>query len=350
MATTGVKRKEAPPSNALVVTKKAKTGDSVTAGAIIAVDERTSSLQAPIMLLEGHQAEVNVVKFSSDGQSIATAGADKQILLWDVYGDCTNYAVLKGHKNAVLELHWSNDNEFLFTASADKTAAIWDIERGKITKRMQEHTSYVSSICPAKDGNSCVTCSDDGTALVWDVRVKASTLTLAHQYPLTAVCFDEKAEQVFAGGTDNLIHTWDIRKPDAESFRMLGHTDTITCIRLDPFGSYILTNSMDKDLRVWDVRPFAPLQRCVKIFQGAQHNFEQNLLKCNWSSNGLLVGAGSSDRMCYIWDTTSRQVKYKLPGHNGTVNELAFHPREAIIASCGSDGKIFLGEIEKSIL
>ena len=71
MATTGVKRKEAPPSNALVVTKKAKTGDSVTSGAIIAVDERTSSLQAPIMLLEGHQAEVNVVKFSPDGQSIA---------------------------------------------------------------------------------------------------------------------------------------------------------------------------------------------------------------------------------------------------------------------------------------
>lgn len=46
----------------------------------------------------------------------------------------------------------------------------------------------------------------------------------------------------------------------------------------------------------------------------------------------------------YFW------FRYKLPGHNGTVNELAFHPREAIIASCGSDGKIFLGEIEKSIL
>lgn len=48
---SGQKRKEAPTSNALIVTKKSRT-DS---GAIIAVDERTSSLQAPIMLLEGHQ-------------------------------------------------------------------------------------------------------------------------------------------------------------------------------------------------------------------------------------------------------------------------------------------------------
>lgn len=52
-------------------------------------------------------------------------------------------------------------------------------------------------------------------------------------------------------------------------------------------------------------------------------------------------------RMVYIWDTTSRDIKYKLPGHNGTVSEVDFHPKEPIIGSGGSDNKIFLGEIEK---
>jgi hypothetical protein len=28
-------------------------------------------------------------------------------------------------------------------------------------------------------------------------------------------------------------------------------------------------------VRVWDVRPFAPKERCVKIFQGNVHNFEK---------------------------------------------------------------------------
>jgi len=107
---------------------------------------------------------------------------------------------------------------------------------------------------------------------------------------------------------------------------------------------------MDKDLRVWDIRPYAPIQRCVKIFTGAQHNFEQNLIKANWSRDGSLVGSGSSDRMVYIWDTATRQIKYKLPGHQGSVNEVSFHPTEPIIVSCGSDAKIYLGEIEKSII
>jgi len=345
MTTQVLKRKEPPTSTAIVVSKKAKTDNE-----IIAIENRTSNLLSPIMLLEGHQAEVNVVKFSPDGKSIASAGVDKQIFLWEVFGECENYDVLKGHKNVILELQWSYDSTCLFTASADKTGAMFDIERSKIVKRMIEHSSYVSSITAAKNGQTCATCSDDGTAKIWDIRVKASSLTLSHLYPQTAICFDEKAENVFTGGIDNLIHSWDIRKPNTEVFRLAGHSDTITCLRLDPYGSYLLSNSMDKDLRVWDIRPYAPVQRCVKLFNGAQHNFEQSLLKCNWSPNGSLVGAGSSDRMAYIWDTTSRQIKYKLPGHHGTVNEVSFHPSEPIIASCGSDGKIFLGEIEKSLI
>jgi len=34
-----------------------------------------------------------------------------------------------------------------------------------------------------------------------------------------------------------------------------------------------------------------------------------------------------------VWDTTSRRILYKLPGHAGSVNELAFHPEEPISKS-----------------
>lgn len=122
--------------------------------------------------------------------------------------------------------------------------------------------------------------------------------------------------------------------------------DTITGIALSADGSYILSNSMDNSLRIWDVRPYAPPERCVKIFSGHQHNFEKNLLRCAWSPDGSKITAGSSDRFVYIWDTTSRRIIYKLPGHNGSVNDAKFHPNEPIVASGASDKQIYLGEID----
>jgi len=56
----------------------------------------------------------------------------------------------------------------------------------------------------------------------------------------------------------------------------------------------------------------------------------QNLLRVAWSSDGGQVSAGSGDRFVYIWDTTSRRILYKLPGHAGSVNEVDFHPFEPI--------------------
>lgn len=35
-------------------------------------------------------------------------------------------------------------------------------------------------------------------------------------------------------------------------------------------------------------------------------------------------------RFVYVWDTTSRRILYKLPGHAGSINEVAFHPDEPI--------------------
>ncbi|CAI0557029.1 unnamed protein product [Linum tenue] len=49
--------------------------------------------------------------------------------------------------------------------------------------------------------------------------------------------------------------------------------------------------------------------------------------------------------MVYIWDTTTRRILYKLPGHTGSVNECVFHPTEPILGSCSSDKQIYLGEI-----
>jgi Prp8 binding protein len=65
-----------------------------------------------------------------------------------------------------------------------------------------------------------------------------------------------------------------------------------------------------------------------------------------WLLNVFQVSAGSADRFVYIWDTTTRRILYKLPGHNGSINDVDFHPKEPIIMSGSSDKLVYIGEIE----
>lgn len=333
---------------AVVVHKKQKMiDDPQSAALIVSGPLRTSSLLAPTMLLTGHEAEVYAVRFNPNGQILATSSFDKNIFLWNVYGECENFMVLSGHNNAVLEIAWNNDGSQLYSASADKSGSIWDIETGRRIKRIKEHTSIVNSIaCNRKGAPILLTGSDDGTAKLWDPRQRTSVFTYERGTPVTAVALAQDANTVFVGGIDNEVAVFDVRKDHEQVYSLKGHSDTVTCARLSPDGSYLLTNGMDSTVRVWDVRPYAPMERCLKIFMGAQHNFEKNLIKCNWSADGQKIAAGSADRHVYVWDTTTRQILYRLHGHSGCVNEVDFHPTEPIIGSCASDKKIFLGEIQ----
>ena len=64
------------------------------------------------------------------------------------------------------------------------------------------------------------------------------------------------------------MQVWDRRKTEI-SFTLEGHSETLTSLRLSPNGSYLMSNAMDSSLRIWDVRPYAPTDRCIKIFTGA---------------------------------------------------------------------------------
>eukprot|EP01031_Cornospumella_fuschlensis_P041114 gene41114-50160_t len=144
----------APSETALVTqnnTSSALVGLTASTALIVKEGARTSTLSAPEITLAGHEAAVYTLAFDPTGEHLATAGMDKRIFLWDVFGNNQNYNVLSGHKNAILELKWRSDNTLL-TCSADKTVALWDANKAVRLRRFTEHTAIV---------NSCSACMGD---------------------------------------------------------------------------------------------------------------------------------------------------------------------------------------------
>ncbi|KAJ3191637.1 hypothetical protein HK101_007535 [Irineochytrium annulatum] len=315
-------------------------------GAVIRKIQRTSALQAPIMLLTGHGSEVLSCKFSPSGDNLASSSFDRTIMLWSTYGECKNYQVLKGHTGAVLEVQWSRDGSQIFSASTDKTLGVWDATTGQRIKKLKGHGTFVNTVSVARRGAELLASgSDDSTLRIWDLRSKNPAHTLKDRFQVTATCWSEDASSVFSGGIDNEIKCWDLRRL-AVGYSLQGHLDIVTGLRVGPDGSgSLLSNAMDNTARVWDVKPFAAggaSTRLLKIFEGAPHGMEKHLLKPCWSSDGAFVAAGSADRSVVVWEVATRRIVYKLPGHKGCVTEVDWHPKEPIILSGSNDKTLFL--------
>lgn len=307
--------------------------------------QRTSKLQAPIMLLTGHEGEIMTARFSHCGTMFASGGYDQKIFLWNTYGDCENFALLSGHTGTVMDLHFNADASTLVTCATDKTVRIWDMETGACKRKFKSHLEIVNACSPARRGPQLIaSASDDGFVMVHDIRQRDPVKKFENRFSQTSVAFSDTAEQVFAGNIENDIVCYDLRKGEVE-YTLQNHTDTVTCLSLSPDGSHLLSNSMDNSVLMFDVRSFVEGNRVVGAFRGHEHNFERNLLKCGWSPDGQWVTAGSSDRFVYVWEVDTGRIAYKLPGHQGSVVTTDFSPIEPILLSAGTDKRIYMGEI-----
>lgn len=105
---------------------------------------------------------------------------------------------------------------------------------------------------------------------------------------------------------------------------------------------------MDHSVRVWDVRPFVDggdAARQAAVLIGHRHGFDKSLLRAAWGGRDEVVAAGAADGTLWVWEVADRAVRYRLPGHEGPVNAVAFHATQPVVASGGADKVIFLGEL-----
>ena len=344
-----------PPSDLALAAKRARPGDDASTSSALTTAPggvaRTSSLAAPTMRLTGHAGEVYAAAFAPDGSLLATGGHDKQVLLWRAGGECDNVAAVTGAKNAVLDLAWSGPGaDRVVAASADKSARAFDVATETQVKRMAEGGAIVNAVASTTAGPPLVVVAgDDGVARVYDMRRRRSVARLegAPRAPLLAAALAAGGDVAYVGGVDNVVRGWDLRTAATPSLTLPGHADSVTGLALHPAGTHVLSNGADGALREWDVRPYAPADRCARVFVGARHGPDKMLHRCAYSAApGARVAAGGADGNVVVWSAKTGAAEYVLPGHAGSVNAVAFHPTEpAVIASASSDGVVFVGEL-----
>src|SRR5262249_45452163 len=121
--------------------------------------------------------------FSPDESRLAIGSADRTTEIWKPKEPTSRSGgrrwelagTLVGHTGAIVAVSFSTDGQSLITASADRTLRLWDAGTGGLSRSFSQHTDAVECIAFRPmihhSGDSaipsCASGSDDRTVRVW---------------------------------------------------------------------------------------------------------------------------------------------------------------------------------------
>jgi WD40 repeat protein len=147
---------------------------------------------------EAHKLEVLCVAFSPDGETLASAGRDDTIKLWEVKTERLT-ATLKGHSGEIWCVTFSPDGKMLASAGP-KTVRVWDAKSGKNTATCRGHTDGICWVCFSPDGKTLASAGADKSIKLWDAKTGQNLATLTgHVGAVISVAFSPDGKTLASG-------------------------------------------------------------------------------------------------------------------------------------------------------
>ncbi|HKB37064.1 MAG TPA: WD40 repeat domain-containing protein, partial [Gemmataceae bacterium] len=122
----------------------------------------------------GLNDKLKSVAFAPNGKTLAAAGSDGRVALWDVAGGAERLYIV-AHPNASSAefspspaVVFSPDGKVLASAGTDGTIRLWDARTAKELGQLAAPDSAFGCLALSTDGKLLITGSADGSVLVWD--------------------------------------------------------------------------------------------------------------------------------------------------------------------------------------
>jgi WD40 repeat protein len=267
------------------------------------------------------------IRFSPDGQRLAIATREGDIILWKLGQKIPGSALQTlptGDIGRVTDLRFSPNGKWLATAS-DQTPRLWSLAdlvpwrpspatpsaQVQPLWRFQGHQSHVLSLAFSEDSQRLVTGSSDGSARVWRISPDPDD------------------------PDDSKAMAW------TEEMKLTGHDSFIWAVGFAPDHRTLTTLTQTGTLNRWDLSPQA---RPELFLQGADKDKNQSswpLTQVAFSPDGQRLATFSLDDKIRLWDRQGKLLREFATTVNQSKDvrgQVFFSPDGQELASISRDG------------
>jgi WD40 repeat protein len=281
--------------------------------------------------------------FSRDGRTLAFAGRDGTVRVWDLARRQPVGEPLRGHEGEVRGVAFSPDGKNLASAGADGTVRLWDLTRRQPRgEPLRGHQGSIYGVAFSGDGRTLASVGLEGIVRLWDI-VRQQPLgepLLGHQGSTRSVAFSPDGRTLASAGTEGTVRLWDIVRGQPLGAPLSGHKGSVLGVAFSPDGK-TLASAGEDGTRLWDVVRRQPSDDPLRGFQGWAHSVA-------FSPDGKTLASAGIGGIVWLWDIASRQpLGASLRGHEGSVLGVTFSPDGKTLASAGDDGTVRLWEVAR---
>ena len=290
-------------------------------------------------VLAGHKGEVFSTRFDTNGERLASAGEDGNIIEWDI------------SKMDILDVqNWNSQNALCCTFSSDlKTMVagydqlkfkIWSVQSGicQVEKQFIELCKKDSDIGIMHiffhNGLKAVVSEiSNNKILILDPKTLGIKLKKGQQQWLLfrEKCFSGNGKKMIIGGfiPDYSAYVIDV-KQDKQIAHLRGHTFEIENCIISADGRTAATSSCDRSIMIWNI------QKAEEIDKMREPSLLGEIQHISPDSRFLLTSSDNNSKL-KIWELSNYKLVQSLPGHVGGVVKARFSHDGTKIASIGKE-------------
>ncbi|XP_063919485.1 WD repeat, SAM and U-box domain-containing protein 1-like isoform X2 [Zophobas morio] len=281
--------------------------------------------------LKAHKYQVTCVRISPQGAMFASASVDGTAILWNLHSAVRLYTMVQVNGDAIRVCRFAPDSSILVTAGDNGAVCIWDLVHRSLIRTIFEHEGTTTSLAFTSDSQYLISACSLEVLRVWYVQDLVDTTADAACNPVAkcenahdlgiscvdvnkTISVDEsdpliKYYTMATSGNSNEIKIWTITSKSTPKHKSGvnevsvdycdtydGHNSSVTCIRYNTSGTFLVSCSLDKLVKIWDREG-----NCLASLEG--HSRYVNCVAI--SKDSLLAASGSTgsnDKLILVWD------------------------------------------------